>query len=245
MSFFERLFCQAPLKLVVEQQNEITALQDRNNAIVLDIAMREKRISELEEKIEKFDDETPEAKKINKKWPKNKIQYRAQDGLKRDVRNLIFSKSYILDPESTKMRKAHKDDTMKSILSAVKRRLRYTPDQKTHNQPEFWQNPEETWQTKKGDCEDGALLIISLARMAGIPAYRIKLCAGWVINAGKKIGHAYCIYLADDGQWKVVDWCYFPTLSLKKPHKELTDQYQEIWWTANDKYTWAQKTTML
>ena len=96
------------------------------------------------------------------------------------------------------------------------------------------------------NCEDGALLLASCMRVAGIPAYRIKLAAGWVKSDKGKAGHAYVIYLADDNQWYTLDWCYWPKASdfsfKKTPHEENSD-YQDIWWTANDEFTWAQKTT--
>jgi len=237
MSFFERLFCQAPLKLVVEQQNEISQL-------IQGVEIHKQAVKEIQDKY----GESEEAQFWNNKWKKNKVIYRAQDGLKRDVRNIIFSKSYILEPESAKLRKSNHDDTMLAILKAVKKRLRYTDDNTTHDQPEYWQSPEETWQTKKGDCEDGALLILSLGLMCGVPAYKLKLCAGWVINNGVKTGHAYCIYLSD-GQWFILDWCYWYSDSIrnfkKVPHKKQATKYKDIWWTANNQYTWAQKSTEL
>lgn len=93
------------------------------------------------------------------------------------------------------------------------------------------------------NCEDGAILLASLLRIAGIPAYRVKLCAGWVKSKKGIEGHAYVIYLADDNKWYTLDWCYWPDASdfnFKKTSHEKNSDYQEIWWTANDENTWAQ-----
>jgi len=59
------------------------------------------------------------------------------------------------------------------------------------------------------NCEDGAILITSLCIAANIPAWRVKVAAGYVQSAptAPQGGHAYCIYLADDGDWRILDWC--------------------------------------
>ncbi|MFZ5988264.1 MAG: LAGLIDADG family homing endonuclease, partial [Bacillota bacterium] len=97
-------------------------------------------------------------------------------------------------------------------------------------------------------CEDGALLLISLMLISGIPSYKVKLCAGYVAVNGKKEGHAYVIYLADDTQWYSLDWCYWYNESIKNfknvPHKDNIN-YKEIWWTANNEYTWSQHDTII
>ena len=117
-----------------------------------------------------------------------------------------------------------------------------------YGKPEFWQHPEVTLQMGIGDCEDGAILLASLMRVAGIPAYRVKLCAGWVKSKSGQEGHAYVIYLADDNKWYTLDWCYWPRASKanfkKNPH-ETNENYKEIWWTANDENSWAQSTVKI
>lgn len=189
-------------------------------------------------------DESKTAKFWNDKWAKNKVTYTAQ-GFKADVRNLIFTKSHILDNYAKEISNglSSNDEIVIKTLKEVKKLLNYKGDLETKKKTEFWQSPDETFQSKTGDCEDGALLLISLLRIIGIPAYRIKLCAGYVKNGD---GHAYAIYLADDDNWYTLDWCYFGNESInnfkKKPHKDNTN-YGKIWWTANDKYTWAQNNT--
>lgn len=162
-----------------------------------------------------------------------------------DVRNLVVNKSSVLNPILTE--KTY-DGKALAILKLVKKRITYKSDKHTYNAAEYWQHPELTWQKGIWDCEDGALLIASLMRMVGIPAYRVKVCAGWVETKGGRGGHAYVIYLADNNEWYVLDWCYYGNESISNflvtPHKS-NPKYQEIWWTFNDKYTWAQKSTML
>jgi len=185
------------------------------------------------------------------KWPKNQVTYKARGQYSMDVRNLIPNRSYILDPVVAGNAKKNAngdnyDEMAMALLRFVVSHLTYESDDKVYNQPEFWQHPEITLAMRKGDCEDGALLLASLMRVAGIPAYRVKLCAGWVKSNGGRGGHAYVIYLADDNKWYTLDWCYWADASIfnfkKKCHEDNTD-YQEIWWTANDEYSWAQTTT--
>jgi predicted transglutaminase-like cysteine proteinase len=126
--------------------------------------------------------------------------------------------------------------------------IKYKSDDKNYKLAEFWQHPEVTLQKGTGDCEDGALLLISLMRCAGIPAYRCKLCAGWVKTRTGRGGHAYVIYLANDDNWYTLDWCYWPGDSVKNFRQESHEKnkkYQQIWWTVNDEFSWAQKSVEL
>lgn len=188
------------------------------------------------------------------RWPKNKVIYKARGKYSMDVRNLILTRSYILDPivaanAGKNAAGDNYDDMAISLLKYVKSHLSYKSDDVTYATPEFWQHPEISLAMGIGDCEDGALLLASLMRVAGIPSYRVKLCAGWVKSKSGQEGHAYIIYLADDNKWYVLDWCYWPSESIsnfkRKPHEDQTDKYYEIWWTANDESSWAQSTTKI
>jgi len=94
-------------------------------------------------------------------------------------------------------------------LREVKRLLTYMSDVSIWAVPEYWQVPSETINKKTGDCEDGAILIVTLARINGIPAKRIFLSCGNVDYNKKKVGHAYVTYLGNDGAEYILDWCYF------------------------------------
>ena len=89
--------------------------------------------------------------------------------------------------------------------------------------------------------------MISLMRIAEVPAYRVKLCAGDVEYNGGTAGHAYPIFLRDDDTWCVLDGTYYydPTeVKLRMKHSD-DKRYKDIWWTANDMYTWCQKDTII
>lgn len=143
--------------------------------------------------------------------------------------------------------------TAHAIQKFVVRFLNYAGDEEASDCPEFWQFPFETLQSGIGDCEDGAILIASLMIQAGIPAYRVKVCAGYVQESptAPQGGHAYCIYLADNKgsskNWVVLDWCYYEDSDLTPEDKPLAKAggyngcYQDIWFTFNNEFSWNQE----
>jgi hypothetical protein len=131
--------------------------------------------------------------------------------------------------------------------------LEYVGDNESSECPEFWQFPFETLQSGMGDCEDGAILMASLMIQAGIPSYRVKICAGYVQESptAPQGGHCYCIYLADRGwrkqEWVVLDWCYYEDPDVAPEKKPLAKNggykgyYQSLWFTFNNEYSWNQE----
>lgn len=147
------------------------------------------------------------------RWKQKPVIYNAQYGRPRDVRTFIFDKSYILEDVVKDAKLVGKDDdeTMYKILMFVMSNLKYTGDEKTKGQKEFWQNPEDTITLMKGDCEDGAIMIKSLSLVAGVPDYKVRIAAGMV----KGGGHAYVLYLRDDDTQAVLDWCVVDNIKTK------------------------------
>lgn len=183
----------------------------------------------------------------NNNWYQNILVYKAQGKIKRDVRNLVFTKSYLLQPVYEDLMNDRlvygNDECASEVLKLVHKNIKYKSDEEEWGLAEYWQDSETTWQLKSGDCEDGALLIASLLRMAGVPAYRVKVCAGWVKVGKGKGGHAYCIYLSEKtNEWYILDWCFYYNESLKNfnkiPHKKC-ERYEDVWWTFNDKHSWT------
>jgi len=196
----------------------------------------------------------------NNKWQQAPVTYtgRALRGSTErivcDVKDFVMANDVILAEviHDYQLKQDTPNATAHTIQKFVVRFLNYAGDDEASECPEFWQFPFETLQSGIGDCEDGAILIASLMIQAGIPAYRVKVCAGYVQESptAPQGGHAYCIYLADrerDRQdWVVLDWCYFEDSELAPEDKPLARKggyngsYGSLWFTFNNELSWNQ-----
>lgn len=221
--------------------------------------------------IEKFETDYGEygAEYWNSKWETAPIIYtgRALRGksynrqIDADVKSFIKDNDAILWHVITQLelRKGTPNETAWECQKFVARFLKYTDDNVSEECPEFWQFPFEAVQSEIGDCEDGAILIASLLINAGIPSWRVKVCAAQVVadpvfapSESELGGHAYCIYLADRPEsqrkleWVILDWCYLQDPEVPIEEKPLARDggqegaYRDIWFTFNDEYSWSQ-----
>jgi hypothetical protein len=152
------------------------------------------------------------------------------------------------------LKKLTNNDTALACQKWVVQFLYYKEDDQANQCPEFWQFPFETLEMGTGDCEDGAILMASLMITAGIPVYRVKVCAGYVQESptAPQGGHCYCIYLADrkvdqdDQNWVIMDWCYLEDSQIPVETKPLAkaggqqNAYKDVWFTFNSENTWNQ-----
>lgn len=136
------------------------------------------------------------------------------------------------------------DEQMIEILKWVVYNIVYTGDTKQYSRGEYWAKAEETAISKKGDCEDGAILMYSLARIKGIPANRMFLWCGDM----KDVGHCCLFYKPTEYpfNWVYLDWCYYPSVRaiakrnlLNLIEKEIYE-YTPIGWPVKSQYkrTW-------
>lgn len=96
------------------------------------------------------------------------------------------------------------DTKVYKIEKWVMRTILYRSDEKQFNMNDRWTLPMETLQRKKGDCEDGATLIIALAATAGVPVERLRLYAPIALPGG---WHACVAYQREsDDEWVWVEW---------------------------------------
>ena len=180
----------------------------------------------------------PETKEdyYNNKYPKVNITYKRTDKLgtlKIDVRQFLNHNNYLLPKfEGTDDEKAL--ESLKWVIKNIK----YTSDKTEYNLNEYWAFNYETMAYKKGDCEDGAILLYCIMRNSGIPAWKIRLNAGEV----KGGGHAYLVYYCEEiDKWVILDWCYwFNTLeiNLRKEYSEEIN-YENVWFSWNENYSWS------
>ncbi|MCK5720697.1 MAG: hypothetical protein KAH84_12230 [Thiomargarita sp.] len=196
----------------------------------------------------------------NNKWQQAPITYSGRalrgktDRIVCDVKDFITINDVILTEiiHDYRLKARTFNATTHAIQKFVVNFLDYVEDDKGSECPEFWQFPFETLQSGIGDCEDGAILMASLMIQAGIPSYRVKVCAGFVQESptAPQGGHAYCIYLADKDReqqsWVVIDWCYYEDSQLSPENKPLAKHggynscYKDLWFTFNNEYSWNQ-----
>ena len=137
------------------------------------------------------------------------------------------------------------DQTAINILRFVKDNIKYVSDITQYKIVEYWADVDETWNNKKGDCEDGAALIFCLCRQAGIPNNRVMLAA---MNV-KGGGHCTVRYVSDRYPFVIffLDWCYWydsrkipartAYLEDNKTGKIILPKpcnYYDYWWLTDD-----------
>jgi len=113
--------------------------------------------------------------------------------------------------------------------------IKYTSDKSLFDVPEFWMLPSQTLHMRKGDCDDGAILLANLMLAAGIPYWKIRLTAG-MVPAG---GHAYVTYFCEEKDyWVTLDWCYYPNRKpvIERPDYKESPIYREVWFSFNQRY---------
>jgi hypothetical protein len=166
-----------------------------------------------------------------------------------DVKNFIQANDFFLGriaKEEGIWDLPDNDSKALACLSFVRKHVKYVGDKEQVGLNEFWMFPNETLALGKCDCEDGAILLVTLARTAGIPAANLRVCAGWVVAGANAPlgGHAYAIYRASDGDWKVLDWCYHPNSLpiLKRLPFNKEPLYKDVWFSFNDKGSWSKNT---
>jgi len=138
------------------------------------------------------------------------------------------------------------DEKAIKILKWVVSKLTYVSDKTNLGLSEYWNASYETIIQKKGDCEDGAILIYDILRKNGIPAWKLRIVCGWAVNPwnGKTDGHAYLTYYSEEyKKWVSLDWCYFPNIEdmFKQPTYKDVGFYGEIWFSFNEDFCWGNK----
>lgn len=102
------------------------------------------------------------------------------------------------------------DDKVYKIEKWVNKNVQYRRDKEQFNMDDRTTLPLETLQRRKGDCEDGAILLMTLAVTAGVPREKLRLYAPIVTKNGL---HASVAYQREtDQEWVWVEW------TMKWPH---------------------------
>ena len=192
--------------------------------------------------------EDPREAYWNSKYPKKTIVYKRteKDGnYSIDVRNYFQINDFNLLKivEDNKLNVGTFDERALKCLNWVKANITYISDKTEYGISEFWCYAYQTLKHKKGDCEDGSIVLANLMIIAKIPYWRVRINAGNVSGGG----HAYTTYCREtDEQFVVLDWCYWYKsipVSERKLHSEEADYYG-IWFSWNQKYSFGAMETM-
>ena len=215
------------LKHNLETKNlEIKDLKYDNVVIVKDYNDLERERSLLIEEINDLSFEyKPERKTVNIFHPTRSII--TKDFLVETDPRIFF----VNDNTIPKITGKDNDEKAKKSLDYVKKNIKYKTDIQLFKEDEQWLFPFETLALKKGDCEDGAILMANIMKKSGIPFHRIRINAGNV----KGGGHAYVTYRREkDELWYIMDWCYWPTRNWKR--WKTAKNYFGIWFSFDSKY---------
>ena len=155
------------------------------------------------------------------------------------IRDLAMSIVHPLDSDDVKMEK---------IQRWVVDNIEYMTDEEQYGFAEIWAPPVMLLLTRKGDCEDGAFLIMSLGLNAGVDPSRLRMYGGFV-EAGQGAatgGHGWVAYRREsDDEWVAVDFSYYPDLrpiEERIPLKD-DDKYIDDYFFITNQYLVATETT--
>jgi hypothetical protein len=166
-----------------------------------------------------------------------------------DVRTLITPNDCALQDliEQQKLKGSSDDETMWNIQKWVAKNIKYVSDSTNSGVPEYWQFPFETLALRLADCEDGAILIASLAICAGIPVNKVRVVAGFVkpheVTAPEG-GHGYVAFERADKSITAIDWCFYEDSNIemsKKPAIENNPLYKAVWFSFNNEKSYAEQ----
>lgn len=203
-----------------------------------------KTIAELQAKL------APDPNEVfwNNRYPKvtmNYSRFETDGQYSMDVRN--YFQEY--DTNTPTVAGATNDEKALNALKFVMGNITYTPDKSNYGWDEYWAYSYQTLTRRKGDCEDGAILMANIMLKSGIPFWRIRLNAGNV-NGG---GHCYVTYCREtDNQFVVLDWCYWSNnlpVAQRKLHSA-EQNYDDVaknfyvWFSWNSKYIFGKMQTM-
>ena len=188
----------------------------------------------------------------NNKYPTELVQYSgrvlpgSQTRFKIDVRDFFSLEDENLHNIIKSLTMANMTDNQKAVtcLKWIIQNFPYKSDTSNFKLGEFWSTPYESLEKGSGDCEDGAILLANMLVVAGIPNWKIRVNAGFVVEPITKIqvGHAYLTFFDEiNEKWVILDWCYYPNLKKIEDREEYKKEkmYDKIWFSFNSTRSWS------
>ena len=206
----------------------------------------EARLKEMEKLPEEVQKQKELEDSLNNKYPKKVITYNGRyipkyGQVKIDVRG------FFINPVCSEMLNIVKpwlklpdDQKAFKCLEWVINFISYVPDKENTGLNEFWFMPQETLMTRRGDCDDGSILLANFMLSVGIPYWKIRIVASDTIAGG----HCWVSYYFEEkNRWVTLDWCFFPVNhSIKaRPDYKNDKNYGNIWFSFNEKCAFSKE----
>lgn len=124
----------------------------------------------------------------------------------------------------------------------VQDHFKYVSDIKQTGVSEYWFYPNESLETKKGDCEDGAILMKNLMLACGIPDWQARVTFADVSYMGGTAGHMFVTYYSiEQDKWVILDWCYYPNKLSIADRKHYKDEgpYKKVHLSFTKEFVWG------
>jgi hypothetical protein len=221
-------------KWILSEELELQRKINLNN--ILEIQnLRE--LVEMEREVEKLENY------YNNKYPTIKRSYKKRflsDDLNVDVRCFVGNYNNYRLP----LFEGTEDEMAIEGLKWIVKNKGYKSDKLTTGLNEYWNFSFESKEKSYMDCEDGAILLYDILRANGIPAWKLRVTAGWAINPWNEQtdGHCYLTYYSEEcKKWVSLDWCYFPNIEemSNQPKYSEIGFYGEIWFSFNEDFCWG------
>lgn len=89
----------------------------------------------------------------------------------------------------------------------IAEQIRYIHDITEYKKGDFWLFPPETFQLRKGDCEDSSFLLASLLIASGISPFCVRVVLGRAHDGTNRPlgGHCWPIYKNELGRWCILE----------------------------------------
>jgi len=237
-----KFFCANELKQIEGQKADILELVDTIKSLNNQLNIVTVQLPKI----------NPKENELNTKYPTTLINYSGRwlkefGQMSMDVRG--FFQNELIDEITILVKDwINLADDIKAIYCQtwIKNNITYVSDKTDFGLDEFWSLPQETLFIRKGDCEDGAILMANLMVASGIPYWKIRLSAAEVFDQNGKTlgGHCFVTYFVESlNYWVAMDWCFYPdtTPVAQRPDYKQSILYGKgtVWFSWNKKYAFS------
>ena len=191
---------------------EITQTKNTIAALTSEISETEKKTSEIEPFIQEEKEKQKEIQDsidaLNLKEPELQGKLNLYEKIAtRDPRVFITLDDPVVKAKVEEVTRLSRttEEKQQAIFEYVRKEITYVtegnpkkwkyPQPFLHFKPEFWQLPRETIEWGSGDCEDQAILLCTMMRIAGVPASDVRVVLGLLHGSG---GHAWVEFKMGD-----------------------------------------------